>query len=145
MWRGLITAYHLLGAGVVVDLHNFTNLDIEVNPILLRNLFWSGTLVTNVLASFAMVWKLLRMSRQLRRSSRVHDGITQRVKKIAMILVESASLYMVLSLIVLVSLNAGPSQNMASTVFQCMSVSKYEKTLHHISLSHYLSSSILQY
>jgi peptidoglycan biosynthesis protein MviN/MurJ (putative lipid II flippase) len=98
----------------------------DINPQLMRDLFFIVTIITNVLATAAIAWRLLRLRRLLHQPIKTHDSVISRASGVIAILIESAALYAILGLVLIPIFWCGlPSAGVLGTVFTCLAVSAF--------------------
>jgi hypothetical protein len=106
--------------GIVAQLYCVS----DINTKIFHDLFFIITVTTNVLATGAIAWKLLRLRLSLYRSNKAHDSLTSRASGVVMILAESAMLYTILGLVFIPTLWYGnAAASILGTVFTCLAVS----------------------
>jgi hypothetical protein len=106
--------------GVMGELLCVTDLDTAK----LHDLFYIITVTTNVLATTAIAWKLLRLRWSLSSSNTAHDSLTTRACGVVLILAESAALYTILGLILIPTFwRESLPASILGTAFTCLAVS----------------------
>jgi hypothetical protein len=96
---------------------------MDLNTATLHDVFYIVTVTTNVLATAAIAWKLLRLRRSLRRSNKAHNSLTTRAGGVVLILTESAALYTILGVILIPTFwREDETASILGTAFTCLAV-----------------------
>jgi hypothetical protein len=114
------TYLSFLVLGIITQLYCVS----DINTKIFHDLFFIITVTTNVLATSAIAWKLLRLRLSLYRSNKAHNSLTSRASGVVMILAESAMLYTILGLVFIPTLWYGnAAASILGTFFTCLAVS----------------------
>jgi hypothetical protein len=118
----LCTLIPFLVFGVIMDLYCVTDVD---KPILV-NLFYIITVIINVVATSAIVWKLIHLRQFLHHSNKEHKSLASRTSGVGMILFESAMLYTILGVVFVFALwYKVPASSYLGTAFKCLAVGAF--------------------